>query len=291
MKHFSSLFLFIALANSSFAAFQLNDSITKDSTKAEKHRKLKISLDYSSDNTFKGRKDSLNIPILTPFIKYTDKSGFFAQAALYNTPQQKKVTKIFDELDAGVGWIFDFSRKWDGAVSYSHYFYDPKIARIKSSVQNDFNAKLNYDWDVLYNELIFDLNVASAKYNTKKKIQKKFIDYSVTLVSMHDFDVYLNKDSTSKLTISPEVDLLFGTQNFLANYKKKNDGSNIKYQKQASTFNLTAYILSLNVSYKIKKITAYLSPYYTIPKNTPNGESASPYFIMSASIYYTFKSR
>jgi len=285
MKSLAPFLAVIIFSGNLFAAIiSANDSLRND-----KQRKLKIALDYSSDNTFKGRRDTTNTPLISPNIKYTGRSGLFAQAALFDVPGKKRKTKVFDELDLGVGKNFDISEKWDASVAYSHYFYDSKVARIKSSVQNDFNASLNYDWDILYNQLVADVNMGAPKSKKGKTVSRRSLDYSLTLVSMHDFDIKLNENN--KLTISPEADILFGTQNFLTSYKGKTDLAYAQFQKQASAFNLTAYIFYINVSWKVKKLTASISPYYTIPENMPQGESSKPYFVMSGSIYYTFKSK
>lgn len=280
------LFSFLFLFSKSHALVIFSDS----SSSAEKHRKFKMELDYSSDNTFKGRKDTTNIPILAPFFKYTAKSGFFLQASLVNVPTPKaNKQKVFDELDAGLGWMFDFSDKWDGIISYTHYFFDSKIARIKAAVQNDLNATVGYDWDVLYHRLIIDYNSGNPNFVSKKgkKISTRSRDFSITLANSHNFS--FDFSNNKNFTIAPEADALFGTQNFLASYKGKT--SDATYQKQASAFNLTAFMFYLTVSYEIKKWTFMLDPSYTIPQNVPNGESSSPYFVMSGSIYITFKSK
>ncbi|MBI3500421.1 MAG: hypothetical protein HY063_01390 [Bacteroidetes bacterium] len=289
------LFSFLFLFSSAHAFIISKDSIPKDtakknaSAKTEKFRKFRMGVDYSSDNTFKGRKDTVTIPIISPSFKFTAKSGLFLKANMVHVPAPKaKKKKFFDELDAGAGWNFDFSDDWDGSISYTHYFFDSKVARLKAAVQNDANAAVGYDWNILYSRILFDYNSGNPNLTYKgKKITKRTKDFSVTFTNVHDFEFTFRHKQM--LTLSPEADVLFGTQNFLAAYKGQSDTT--KYQKQASAFNLTAYIFYATVSYEIKKFTFLLDPSYTIPQNLPQGESSKPYFIMSGSIYVTFKSK
>jgi hypothetical protein len=253
-------------------------------TVKKKHSKLKIELNYASNNTYKGRADTSNTPIISPFIKYTGKSKFFVQGSLVNVPGEKK---IFDEMDLGVGKKIRFSDSWDGSVSYSHYFFDSNVARIKAGLQNNFSSFVGYDWDILYSQLYFDWSEGSNSLKTKnKKITntRRTSDVTFTLVNSHQFNFYVGKTT---ITLMPEADILYGTQNFLASYKGKTDPANKKYQDQASKFTLTGYMFTLAIILDIKNFTIDLSPYYTIPKNIPGSGSTAPYFVMSASIYYT----
>lgn len=284
LRVFFCFFLLI----SSVTVFATTSDTTKpeQSAKREKFRRLKIALNYSSDNIFKGRKTSSSIPVISPLIKYTTKPGLFAQVSLTNTPSKK--ASIFDELDAGIGWLFDFSDKWDGSVSYSHYFFSSKSARINATVQNDLGLSLGFDWSVLYSRLLADYSWGSSGFSKKGKgTSSGTKDFGLTFMNSHDFVIDLTKKS--RLTISPEADLLFGTQNFLSAFNGKSDTS--QYQKQASAFSLTAYVLYLDVKYKLGKFYLLLSPSYTIPQNVPTGESSSSYFVMSGSIYFLFRSK
>ncbi len=278
------LFLFFY----SISTFALNSDTTHEGsgTKREKFRKLKLALTYSSDNVFKGRKAGSSIPVISPMIKYTTKPGLFAQVSLTNTPGKKAT--LFDELDTRIGWIFDLSDKWDASFSYAHYFFNSKSARINATVQNDLDLSLGFDWNVLYSRLIADYSSGSSSFSKKgKSISSHTKDFSVTFMNLHDFSIDLTKKS--KLIITPEADLLWGTQNFLSAFNGKTDSA--QYQKQVSAFSLTAYVLYLDVKYKRGKFYILLSPSYTIPQNVPTGESSSPYFVMSGSIYYLFRSK
>ncbi len=278
----------IFAATTAFSQQVKKDSVQekKSETGRMKYRKVKIGVDYASDNTFRGRKDSTNIPLVSPFFKYTGRRGWFTTVSLADVPAKKQ--KAFDELDLGAGKNFDFSENWDGTLSYTHYFFDAKAARIKAAVQNDIHASVNYDWTILYSQVIFDVNGGSDKFLYKgKKIGVRNFDYSFTFANQHDFEINF-KDEKKMLTISPEADVLFGTQNFLAAYKGKT--SDVNFKKQAEKFSLTAYVFYARFVLDLHKFSLDLSPSYTIPKNVPGNGSSSAYFVMYTSAYWTFKS-
>ena len=209
-------------------------------------------------------------------------------ASLANTPGGKKA---FDEMDLGLGKRWRFSDKWDGSLSYTHYFFDSNVARIKAALQNDLAASAGYDWDILYSQLLFDWSEGSDQFKYKgKKVAQKTRDFTFTFANSHQFswdDVFKKDDD---IIFMPEVDVLLGTQNFMATYKGKTEKTkaNKAYQDQASKFSVTGYTFTLYFTYDIKKFSFSLSPYYTIPENAPAGESSASYFVLSASVYYTF---
>src|SRR5574337_59065 len=119
------LFAMVLLFNLKVVEAKYILSFPSDSSETtQTHSKLKISANYSSNNTYKGRKDTTNTPIISPMLKYTTKSNFFFMATLVNVPGAKK---MFDELDLGLGQRFNFSDKWYGSISYSHFFFDSGV--------------------------------------------------------------------------------------------------------------------------------------------------------------------
>ncbi len=266
------------------------DSAKTDTSAVKKYSRYKFELSYSSNSTYSGRKDtSKNSQLISPSFKYTSKSKFYIKTTLVNSSGTKNV---FDEFDASAGQKFHLAKNWDGNLSYSHYFYDSNVSRIRATIQNDIFASTGYDWSILYSQLQFDWGEGSNKFKSKgKRIDKKTHDITFTFANSHQFwlDDVLKKGDD--LVIMPEVDILYGTQNFLATYKGKRDPANKAYQNEASKYAITGYIMTLDVSYDIKNVTIRVSPYYTIPTNVPKGESSTPYFVMYGSIYYTIKGK
>ena len=284
---------FYSYGNSNYRASA--DTAKTDSTKTtEKYRKIKFGVDYANASTFNGRKDTSVRYTVSPSLEYIGKLGFFSKLSLVHVPATKK---IFDELSADIGWNFDFSDKWDGSIGYSHYFFDTKAARINAAIANRLDANVGYDWNLLYSFLDIEWDGGNNKFPVKAPsnpqktllVAKKTNDVFVTFSNSHEFlfDDLLKK--SDRITITPNADILLGTQNFLITYKGKTDVAFKKYQQQAAKFNLTGYMLYLEMKYKIKKLSFELIPNYIFPKNVPPGESTKPFFVMNAGIYFTFK--
>ena len=264
--------------------FNMTDSIQV----AEKHRKIKSGVDYASVSAFKGRKDTTGVSLLSPYFEYTGKHGFYTRMALDHVPGGKR--KFFDEFNSEIGWNFDFSDNWDGFIGYSHYFYDSQVARIMASVSNEIKTNVGYDWKYLYSFLDFDWSGGNNKFPYKGVIvTTKSHDFQLAFSNSHQFSFDRILKRSANLSITPDADILYGTQNFLVTYKGKTNTSEKVYQQQAKKFRLTGYVFYLEIKYKIKKLTMELSPNYTIPKNVPKGESTKPFFVMDASVYVTFK--
>lgn len=259
------------------------DSVKKD----KKYRSVKLGIDYASAIAFKARKDTAKLYSFSPYFKYSGKYGFFTKINIVDVPGTKKG---FDELNTSFGWDFNFSQKWDGSIGYAHYFYNSKVARIKAAISNEISANVSYDWDFLYSYLGVDLDGGNNKFPYNgKMVSKKTRDYYLVFSNSHEFSFDFFLKRVDDLTVTPGMDILFGTQNFLVTYKGKTDPTNITYQQKASKFNLTGIMLDLEIKYRIKKLTILLYPEYTFPKNVPTGESTKPYFVMNAGIYFTFK--
>ncbi len=293
MKKISLIVLFFVCIYSYSNCQNLTETKLEDPVKKTvKYRKLKLGLDYASTITFKGRQDSSRLFSISPYLDYRGKYGLFAKVSLDDVPGTKKG---FDELNASIGWDHSFTDKLDCSIGYSHYFYNSQVARIKASVSNEIAANISYDWDWLYTYIGVDLDGGNNKFPYKGKIvTKKTRDVYLVFSNSHEFSFDFFTERSDNLTINPGVDFLFGTQNFLVTYKGKTDpanATNAVYQKQASRFALTGIMLDLDIKYTRKKLTFFLSPNYTFPKNVPPGESSTPYLVVNASVYLTFKGK
>jgi hypothetical protein len=286
------LFLFFGIGKI-FSGLSLHlilpkDSVKKeDSAKVKKHAKLKFELSAASNNTFKGRRDTNNVPIISPLLKYTTKRNWYFSGTLVNEPGSQR---MFDEFDLSIGKKIVFSDNWDATVAYSHYFFDSRVTRIKATVQNYASATVNYDWNILYSSLELSYSEANDKFKYKgKKVGNKTGDFSVYFDNSHafDFDDFLRKGNS--LSLTPEADLVLGTQNYMASYTGRFNSNNKAYKDKISKFELTAITFAFDVSYTIGNLTFDLYPYYTIPYNAQPGAESTPYFVMSGSIYYVLK--
>ena len=275
------------------------DSAKKDTTSVKKKQSaFKIEFDYVSNTTYMGRRDTVNVPTFSPLLKYTTKNKFYFETAFVNVPGG---ATAFDEMNLGVGKLFRFTSNWDGNISYMHYFFNSNAARINAVIQSDWNFYTALDWDILYTQLMYDASKGNDQFKYKGiTVGQSTSDKMMTIANSHLFliDKIFRKDDD--LLIMPELDILYGTQNFLSAFKGKippKDATKLKqeedqaFQNQASQFGLTAYVVTLYVTYEVKRWSFAISPNYTIPENTPAGVSSTPYFVMAASVYYTIKSK
>lgn len=250
--------------------------------------RLKLAFNYSSANTFLGRKDSISIPLLSPMVKFTFANNLYLQTSLVHT---NTTTKIFDELDSKIGYRHFLGDHLDGAISYTHYFFNPSVTRLNSLVNNDVNLYFGYDMNFLYSSISLDYSYGSqsstitSKKNSKEKIIKELSrDITVSWMNMRQFYFYELFSTTDKLIFTPEIDILLGTQNSIHLYKKK-----IKPTKMFSSFNPKAINVNIDLLYVKKRLSINLSPYATFPLNVSLGESSKPYFVIYGGVFYTWK--
>ena len=292
MKPLLLFFIFVIFSFAAHAGHSNEsptDTLKTDTTVVKKRIRFKFELSASSNNTYQGRQDTSHIPIITPLFRYTTKRRFYFETCLVKQGEGKKP---FDEWDITLGKRFVFSDKWSLRMAYTHYFFDSQVSRITASVKNYFSTSLNYDWKILYSQLRFSWSGGNDQFTYKsKKVNTKTNDFNFTFANSRQFDINDVLKKGFYLTLTPEVDILYGTQNYLTTYKGKGDKTNKTYSNQVSKFALTAYSFSFDVAYTMNKFTIDLTPYYTIPMNTPSGESSSPYFVMTASVYYIFSGK
>ena len=273
------------------------------------YRRFRTSLNYSSANTLLGKRDSIAIPILTPTFKYTSSKDFFYQLSLVHS---NTTNKLFDELDLKVGKNFYIGERWNFTLAYARFIYSKYIDRINTVV----NAYAGFDWghDV-YTGLSLDYTSGKktiAYYTVDSVLPKKgnkyilvdntentYIqakDFTMTFMNSITFYFYELLNESDKLIVTPEIDVVYGTQNgveTISSSKKiaKGKGKNFKSTTQTIKTNtpFLSYTFNLDFRYVLKRFTINLSPYYTIPQNISLGAASNPYFVMYGGLVYTLK--
>ena len=297
MKFLKFLFFFFINSISTFGISQNNETIIADLDTVKKdsieilpvYNKLKLAFNYSSANTFLGRKDSVSIPILSPSIRYTSSKLFFFQSSLVHT---NTTSKIFDELDLKLGKRYYGGEHYDGSISYAHYFFNPQVSRINSFVNNDINIYNGFDFNFLYSALSLDYTYGkkSATITTKKTGKTYTLtavsrDISMTWMNLRQFYLYEVIKPVDLLIITPELDFVFGTQNSIHLYHKKNNTAN----SSEAAFKTRAITFNLDFLYILNKLSINISPYVTFPQNPSLGQSSKPYFVLYGGLFYTWK--
>lgn len=305
IQKFAALLVFIFVCSSSSFSQQKPDTLQIDSLQNPQYRRFKVSLNYSSANTLLGKNDSIPIPLLSPSFKYTTAKNIFYQISLVHT---NTTSKIFDELDAKVGYNHDFNDRWSASIAYTHYFFDKNVDRLNSMVNNDVNLYVAYDWDILYSAISLDYTSGKKTFNTTDTIygkKGKYVlvqntaslsskDITLTLMNSKQFFFFELISKKDRLILSPEIDVYFGTQNSVENNQRTLNAKKLKktYSQtvnSSSTLPFMAYTFNLDLRYTINKITFNLSPFYTVPQKIGNETIAKPYFVMYGSVYYSMK--
>jgi hypothetical protein len=253
-----------------------------DSTNKKTDNNLRLALKYSSANTFYGRKDSVSIPVVSPSIRFTSSKNFFIRTALIHT---NTTSKIFDELDLELGYRFYLGQQWDFSASYTKMFFSKNVARLNAVANNDLNFYMGYDANFFYSALSFNYTSGSQTIQSKKKNISRTIfakDYTLTWINSKDFYTYELLNMEDKLTVSPELDVYFGTQNSVQVYRKKNQANS-----SLATFNIKALDFSCDIRYSYKNLSFMITPDYTIPLNVPTEDYSTPYFVFYGGIYYS----
>ena len=277
------------------------------------YRRFRTSLNYSSANTLLGKRDSIAIPILTPTFKYTSSKDFFYQLSLVHS---NTTNKLFDELDLKVGKNFYIGERWNFTLAYARFIYSKYIDRINTVVNNDLNAYAGFDWGhdvytglsldytsgkktISYHTVDSVLPKKGNKYILVDNTENTYIqakDFTMTFMNSITFYFYELLNESDKLIVTPEIDVVYGTQNgveTISSSKKiaKGKGKNFKSTTQTIKTNtpFLSYTFNLDFRYVLKRFTINLSPYYTIPQNISLGAASNPYFVMYGGLVYTLK--
>jgi hypothetical protein len=228
------------------------------STTATSHWVTGIS--YLSNSVYLGRKDSLNVPYITPTIGYYNKSGFFITGALsYLSNSTHSQIDLF-ELETGYTFT---ANKLDGSISFYKDFYNSKSYGVKSETKGSLNGNLDYDLGFIKPILQADITFSSKS------------DYSLGLGLEHTF--YTADDH---LEITPSFSGYASTQNYYSSYynkrkyspkRKKVNNKGIEsitaYLPNAAEFRILDFEFSVPVNYTAGNFTFNFTPTLAIPTN------------------------
>ncbi|WEK21493.1 MAG: hypothetical protein P0Y49_10125 [Candidatus Pedobacter colombiensis] len=264
---YKSLLIFVLVFSTvcSFGQSLIKDDLIKNDSKISS---LKFGVNYLSNSVFMGRSDTVRIPVITPNIKYTFRSGIFVAGSLDYLPNSK--SKELASGDLSAGYDFDLTDNLDGSVSFTKSFYNTKSPLIASSQSALVNVSLNYDFGKIITPSL------SADYVFNKQGDKNDIFLSASL--SHAFIATSLFNAKDILIISPAATLNTGTQNFydsfLVNKKGKNEAKTASLNKlmaakrdDLAKFKVLDYEFSVPVEYKIKHFIFTLTPTYSIAQN------------------------
>ena len=219
-------------------------------------------------------------------------------------------------MDLKVGKNFYIGERWNFTLAYARFIYSKYIDRINTVVNNDLNAYAGFDWGhdvytglsldytsgkktIAYHTVDSVLPKKGNKYILVDNTENTYIqakDFTMTFMNSITFYFYELLNESDKLIVTPEIDVVFGTQNgveTISSSKKnaKGKGKKIKSTTQTIKTNtpFLSYTFNLDFRYVLKRFTINLSPYYTIPQNISLGAASTPYFVMYGGLVYTIK--
>ena len=263
---------FILIACSVFAqtgTMPNTDTKTKPDDKSNNGTSsFKFGINYSSNDVFMGRTDSVTTPTVIPQVKYTFGNGIYLSGSLDYIPGRKK--KKVDGGDIAAGYDFDITDDLSAGVSFTKVFYSSASTQIASAIRSTINANLTYDiGDIISPSLSVDYNL------NKQGISS---DAFVNLGIAHDFIAVGIFGDADIFLISPTITVNTGTENFYDAYltkktlrtAKRTAAQNAlitKYESQLSEFSLLDYEISAPLEYKVKHFIFTFVPTYAIVKN------------------------
>ncbi len=230
--------------------------IIADTDTVIRKKSISVGANYGSDFQFFGRTGPVTYPYLSMYAIYNFKSGFF----VYGSPVQViGYYPLIDEIDLGGGYLFKYSKKFSGAISYTRFLFNKDAAQvIKSASSNDINFKNSFDWKLAKSSLEFDYLFGDANdyfftVNTSKYIET-------------DWGVFDDKDY---LSFNPTISAIFGTQNFVGRYSSEHLDRLDVYNGLIPGLDAPPAFPSYNngrfnaLNYSVKIPIAYNRPHYT----------------------------
>lgn len=253
-------------------------------------RKASVSLgaNYGSDIQFFGRTGPVSYPYLSADAIYNFKSGFFVYGSAV---QVFGYTPLVDELDAGAGYLFKYSKKFTGTFSYTHFFFtDDAPPVIVSASSNDLDFKNSYDWGVLKTSGTFDYLFGDAN--------DYFLTFNISKNIEPEWGVF---DDADYLTINPGISMIIGTQNFVGRYAAEHS-SNLYYRNYIpgldvpppffdfdnGKFTVLNYSFKLPIAYNRPHYTLEASWKYSIPLNVDGALHNHRELFFNLTFYYLF---
>lgn len=249
---------------------------------------VSVGVNYGSDIQFFGRTGPVSYPYVSADAIYNFKTGFFVYGSAV---QVFGYTPVVDEIDAGAGYLFNYSKKFTGTFSYTHFFFaDDAPPVIVSASSNDIDFKNAYDWGALKTAGTFDYLFGAAN------------DYFITLnISKYIEPGWGVFDDKDYLSINPGVSMIMGTQNFVGRYDSEHS-SELYYNNYIpglfappafhefdnGKFNVLNYSFKLPVAYNRPHYTFEASWKYSIPVNVEGALKNHREVFFNLTFYYLF---
>lgn len=298
MKRFCILFLFsIYLDTGAYAGVgrMFTDTVPKkaaDTDTVVRKQSLSAGVSFGSDAQFFGRTGPIKYPFLNADMIYNAKSGFFIYGSIYKVLSS---IPVIDETDVGAGYLYRFSSKFTGNISYTRFIFNRNALIIKSSSSNDINFSNSYDWKILKTNV-----TADYLFGQESDV---FITINNSKYFETNWSIFDDKDY---LSFNPGISLIFGTQNFVQKYAQnhpgKYDGNRDRsfdiylqqpplypqYAAYDSEFHVLNYSIKLPIAYNRPHYTFEFSYKYSVPVNIQGIFNNRRESFYNLTFYYVF---
>jgi len=265
--NFKSYTLLSILLLAGFYCFSQTTDPVKDTVPSVSS--LNVSLNYSTNTVFVGRKDAAYKSYLNPSLTYMNKTGLFVSLSGDYYPELK--TNKFVDYSYEGGYQFKLASELTGSVFVSRMLSNSNSTKVNAGVGTSFGTYLSWDNDIINIGTGFDYSKGKFSDLTLTPTVSK--DISFSFGDMYQFD----------LSIDPTLTFSFGSQNFYRYYlidRKYVNPTVISringHIKEMKKFQLLDYEFSVPVSFSYNDFTFTATPFYVIPVNQPDFKNVLP---------------
>jgi hypothetical protein len=242
--------------------------IRDTSARRRYERSLIISLDYSSDKIFYGRKGEEKVMYASPSVFYEAPSGFFTGLSTYRLIRPER---YWDNSQLLLGLDFMLFKKINASASYSRFAYNDSSVQIQSTLKNNAELSMTIDSAFIQPRL-----TGTAFFGNTSP------DFFLTFELAHEFCIEPFFGKEDGLYIRPAAIFSAGTLHY---YRLALRDSTRKLPAREETkFNFSGIDFSLPLEYDFRRWIIGMSANYNIPENQPKYLNAKPGFYFTAGI-------
>ena len=212
-------------------------------------------INYLSNNVYLGRKDTMTIPYLSPYLGIHFYSGFYCKALVSYTTAGTGGHIDLATIQAGVDHTF--GEHFEFGADAEKYFYNKNSISVLANLLGGVTTNAMYLNNWLEPGLRLDLN-----------INKKSSDIALGTSLDHEFS--LDKD---KICISPTFTVFSGTRNYLDEYyinrlTKKDKTLKLQHViSNSAKFQALSYEMSCKIICRANHWLFTIKPTYVLPLN------------------------
>jgi len=261
-----------------------------DSTDKQEKSHLKVGIEYTSNQTYAGRTDSLRLPVITPSVDFVTHSGFYVKASGYLN--LSKNNQGFDGIGIEPG--YEFSKgSWNGSVAFIKNFISDSSNLIIAPVKSSIEFYLDNE-----NKIITPSVGAEYLFSSEGN---DFIIYAGLSKSLS----LTHADKEPSVILEPSVSVSGGTQNFYYSFLKAYAG-NSRIKSKRGTVPLTQttkqkskqfapldneFEMPITISkgkFEWKTTPALESPFNLINEGSTGTQAAKSYVYVKTELVFTF---